>query len=456
MTSKASTPSSDTEISRLEQVQELIERDAWHEAADLLRRLQPAEVAHVLEALPLSQRQILWDLLDTDQDGETLMELAENVRNELVQNMDQEEIVDAAQQMDVDDLADFIQELPVDVTREILDSLSEQDRRRLETVLSYPEDTAGGLMNTDTVTVRPEVTLDVVLRYLRQLGDRVPRNTDQLFVTNREDKYLGTLRLADLVTNDPQKTVAEVMTLSVQPFDAYADASEVARRFEQYDLLSAPVVDEEGKLVGRITVDDVVDLIREEGEHQFMGSAGLSEDEDMFAPVLVSSRRRAVWLGINLVTAFLASWVIGQFQETIDKIVALAVLMPIVASMGGVGGTQTLTLAIRGIALGQLSGKNALYLVLKELAVAAINGIIWALVVGLIAGYWFHDTRIALVIGAAMIINLIAAAITGATLPLLLEKLGIDPALAGGVLLTTVTDVVGFLSFLGLATLFLL
>lgn len=451
-----SAPTTESDSSRLEQIQELLDRDSWREAAELLRRLPPAEVAHVLEALPLTQRQILWDLLDTDQDGETLMELTENVRNELVQNMDQEEIVAAAEQMDVDDLADFIQELPVDVTREILESLDEQDRRRLETVLSYPEDTAGGLMNTDTVTVRPDVTLDVVLRYLRQLGDRVPRNTDQLFVTNRDDKYLGTLRLADLVTHDPQQSVAEVMTLNVQPFNAYADADDVARRFEQYDLLSAPVVDDDGKLVGRITVDDVVDLIREQGEHQFMGSAGLSEDEDMFAPVMVSARRRAIWLGINLATAFLASWVIGHFEETLDKIVALAVLMPIVASMGGVGGTQTLTLAIRGIALGQLSGKNALYLVMKELAVAAINGIIWAVVVGFIAGYWFHSTDIALVIAAAMIINLIAAAITGAVLPLALERLGIDPALAGGVLLTTVTDVVGFLSFLGLATLFLL
>jgi magnesium transporter len=455
MTTTAPTTESDS-ASRLEQIQELLDGDSWREAAELLRRLPPAEVAHVLEALPLTQRQILWDLLDTDQDGETLMELTENVRTELVQNMDQEEIVAAAEQMDVDDLADFIQELPTDVTREILESLDEQDRRRLETVLSYPEDTAGGLMNTDTVTVRPDVTLDVVLRYLRQLGDRVPRNTDQLFVTNREDKYLGTLRLADLVTHDPQQSVAEVMTLNVQPFNAHADADDVARRFEQYDLLSAPVVDDEGRLVGRITVDDVVDLIREQGEHQFMGSAGLSEDEDMFAPVMVSARRRAIWLGINLATAFLASWVIGHFEETLDKIVALAVLMPIVASMGGVGGTQTLTLAIRGIALGQLSGKNALYLVMKELAVAAINGIIWAVVVGLIAGYWFHSTDIALVIAAAMIINLIAAAITGAVLPLLLERLGIDPALAGGVLLTTVTDVVGFLSFLGLATLFLL
>ncbi len=447
---------SDREISYLLRIQELLEQDNWRDAANLLRKLPPAEVAHVLEALPLTQRQILWDLLDSDQDGETLMELTEGARNELIQNMDQDEIVAATENMDVDDLADFIQELPVNVTREILDSLDEQDRHRLETVLSYPEDTAGGLMNTDTVTVRPEVTLDVVLRYLRQLGKRVPRNTDQLFVTNRQDRYLGALRLSVLLTSDPHETVAEVMNLDVKPFKALAPASEVARRFEQYDLLSAPVVDEEGRLVGRITVDDVVDLIREEGEHQFMGSAGLSEDEDMFAPVLESAKRRAVWLGVNLVTAFLASWVIGQFQETLDKIVALAVLMPIVASMGGVGGTQTLTLAIRGIALGQLTGRNALYLLLKELGVAVINGILWALVVGLVAGYWFHNRDIALVIGAAMIVNLIAAAITGALLPLGLRKMGIDPALAGGVLLTTVTDVVGFLSFLGLATLFLL
>jgi magnesium transporter len=446
----------ESEVSRLEQIQEYLDQDSWREAAGLLKKLQPAEIAHVLEALPLNQRQILWDLLDTDQDGETLMELTENVRNELIQNMDQEDIVAATEHMDVDDLADFIQELPSDVTKEVMESLSEQDRRRLETVLSYPEDTAGGLMNTDTVTVRPEVTLDVVLRYLRQLGENVPRDTDQLFVTNREDKYLGTLRLADLVTHDPQETVAEVMSLGVQPFNAMTSDTDVARRFEQYDLLSAPVVNDNGQLVGRITVDDVVDLIREEGEHHFMGSAGLSEDEDMFAPVMESSKRRALWLGINLLTAFLASWVIGHFEDTLDRIVALAVLMPIVASMGGVGGTQTLTLAIRGLALGQLSSKNAGYLLAKELAIALVNGVIWAFVVGLIAGWWFDSTDIALVIAAAMMINLVAAAITGALLPLALDKLGIDPALAGGVLLTTVTDVVGFLSFLGLATLFLL
>ena len=310
-------------------------------------------------------------------------------------------------------------------------------------------------MNTDTVTVRPEVTLDVVLRYLRRLGDGVPEDTDKLFVVNRDDGYLGILMLSQLVTRNPEDTVAEAMSLAMQPIRAEMLTSEVARRFEAHDMLSAPVVDHDGRLLGRITVDDVIDVIREEGEHQFMGRAGLSEDEDMFAPVLASARRRALWLGINLATAFLASWVIGQFEETLTKVVALAVLMPIVASMGGIAGSQTLTLAIRGIALGQLSSKNARALMFKELAVGTLNSLIWAVVVAVIAGVWFHSAAIAILIAAAITINLVFAAITGSVLPLLLERIGIDPALAGSVLLTTVTDVVGFLSFLGLATLFL-
>ncbi|MCB1789137.1 MAG: magnesium transporter, partial [Gammaproteobacteria bacterium] len=335
------------------------------------------------------------------------------------------------------------------------DALDDQRRHRLQAVLSYPEDTAGGLMNTDTVTVRPEVTLDVVLRYLRRLGDAVPTSTDKLFVVNRDDNYLGILRLSQLVSRDPQETVAEAMSLNMQPIRAAMSTSEVARRFEAHDMLSAPVVDDSGRLLGRITVDDVIDVIREEGEHQFMGGAGLSEEEDMFAPVLASTRRRALWLGINLATAFLASWVIGQFEETLSKVVALAVLMPIVASMGGIAGSQTLTLAIRGIALGQLSSTNARALVLKELAVGTLNSLIWAAVVAFIAGLWFDSSQIAILIAVAITINLVFAAITGSLLPLALERVGIDPALAGSVLLTTVTDVVGFLSFLGLATIFL-
>lgn len=442
--------------SRLQRLQEILDSGAGHKVKRLLKSLAPAEIAHFLEALTPAQRQLVWNLVDKTQEGDILMQVTEAVRSDLIQQMDSGELLDATGTMDLDDLADLIQELPYTITWQVMDALDEQHRRRLEGILSYPEDTAGGLMNMDTVTVRPEVTLEVVLRYLRKLGNEVPRDTDLLFVTNREDEYLGALRLSDVVTNDSQETVAEIMSLDYSPFQAMVPASDVARRFEQYDLLSAPVVDEEGKLTGRITVDDVVDLIREEGEHQFMGAAGLSEDEDMFAPVFPSAKRRALWLGINLVTAFLASWVIRQFEATIDQIVALAILMPIVASMGGVAGSQTLTLAIRGLALGQLSDKNAKYLLLKELAVGLINSTIWAIVVGVLAGLWFESQQIALLIAAAMTINLLFAALSGALLPLLLQRMGIDPALAGSVLLTTVTDVVGFLAFLGLATIFLL
>jgi magnesium transporter len=337
-----------------------------------------------------------------------------------------------------------------------LSSLDEQRRERLEMALSYPEDSAGGLMSPDVVTVRPEVTLDVVQRYLGRRKDALPELTDNLIVVNRQGRYLGVLYLSDLLTNDPDDSVAEVMTLAVQPIPADARARDVANRFEQLDLISAPVTDPEGRVLGRITVDDVVDVIREEADHQFLGHAGLSEGEDMFAPVLLSARRRAVWLGINLMTAFLAAWVIGLFEATIEKVVALAVLMPVVASMGGIAGTQTLTLAIRGIALGQLSSKNIRWLVSKEMAVAVLNGMLWALVVATIALLWFGSTSIALIIAAAIVLNVLAAAFSGALLPLLLDRFGVDPALAGGVILTTVTDVVGFLSFLGLATLFLL
>jgi magnesium transporter len=378
------------------------------------------------------------------------------VRATLIRQMAPEAVAAATENLDLDDLADLVQQMPSAITSEVIEALDDQRRKRLEAVLSYPEDTAGGLMNLDTVTVRPEVTLDVVLRYLRRLGDTVPNDTDKLFVVNRDDHYLGILRLSQLVTRDPEDTVAEAMSLNMTPITADTTTNEVARRFETHDMLSAPVVDDNGQLLGRITIDDVVDIIREEGEHQFMGRAGLSEEEDMFAPVLTSARRRALWLGINLATAFLAAWVIGLFEATLDKVVALAVLMPIVASMGGIAGSQTLTLAIRGIALGQLGSKNARALLLKELSVGTLNSLIWSVVVAVIAGAWFGSSEIAVLIGVAIVINMVFAAIAGTLLPLALERAGIDPALAGSVLLTTVTDVVGFLAFLGLATLFLL
>ncbi len=441
---------------RLQRLHELLDSGTLQQSERLLNALTPGEIAHILEALPLAKREIVWELVEPEKDGEVLVELADEVRADLISRMDREEVVALSENLDTDDLADLVQELPHYITSEILASLDTQNRDRLEAVLSYPEDTAGGLMNPDVVTVRPEVTLDVVMRYLRLLKDKIPPHTDSLMVVNREGKYLGVLSLAILVTNDPNEIVAEVMSLDVKPIPVTWEDNQVANRFEQHDLLSAPVVDDEGKLLGRITVDDVVDVIREEGEHVFMGQAGLSEAEDMFAPVLVSAQRRALWLGLNLITAFLASWVIGHFEATIEKVVALAVLMPIVASMGGIAGTQTLTLTIRGIALGQISGKNARQLLLKEMAVGLFNGMIWAGVVAIVAGAWFNSADIAILIAAALAINLIFAAFIGAVLPLLLEKIGIDPALAGGVLLTTVTDVVGFLAFLGLATLYLL
>ena len=444
-----------SEATRLQRIRDILASGAVREASRQLQSLAPAEIAHLLESLPPAEREIVWNLVDEEQDGQILLLVTEEVRANLIRHMDPEELLAATANLDLDDLADLVQQMPSAITSEVLQALDDQRRKRLEAVLSYPEDTAGGLMNTDTVTVRPEVTLDVVLRYLRRLGESVPRDTDKLFVVNRDDSYLGILPLSQLVSRDPEDTVAQAMSLAMQAIPADTSESEVARRFEAHDMLSAPVVDEEGRLLGRITIDDVVDVIREEGEHQFMGGAGLSEEEDMFAPVLASTRRRALWLGINLATAFLASWVIGQFEQTLSKVVALAVLMPIVASMGGIAGSQTLTLAIRGIALGQLSAKNARALMMKELAVGTLNSLIWAVVVALVAGVWFHSAGIAIVIAVAITINLLFAALTGALLPLLLERLGIDPALAGSVLLTTVTDVVGFVSFLGLATLFL-
>ncbi|GAB0148226.1 magnesium transporter [Marichromatium gracile] len=424
-------------------------------AARMLNALQPAEIAHLLESQPPKERELVWSLVDAEYDGEILTYLNDDVREQLISQMDAGELVAAVGGLDTDDLADLIQDLPVTITSEVLKSLDQQRRERLQTALAFPEDSAGGLMNTDTVTVRPEVTLDVVMRYLRRLKDGLPDITDNLIVVNREGYYLGVLYLTDLLTHDPEETVAEAMTLAVQAIPATWGAREVATRFEQHDLVTAPVVDDSGLLLGRITVDDVMDVIREEAEHQFLGQAGLSETEDMFAPVLLSARRRALWLGVNLLTAFLAAWVIGRFEDTIQQVVALAVLMPVVASMGGIAGTQTLTLAIRGLAIGQLSSKNARWLLWKELAVAAINSVVWAVVVAAVAAYWFGDPQIALVIGVAITINLLAAALAGALLPMALERFGIDPALAGGVILTTVTDVVGFVAFLGLATLFL-
>ncbi len=419
-----------------------------------LRELHPAEIAHLLEALPHEQRDAVWELVSAEQEGDVLLQVNDDVRERLIRDMDNSELLAAAEGLETDDLADILSDFPDGVTDQVLEAMDAQHRERLEAVMSYPEDTAGGLMNTDTITVRADISLDVVLRYLRRIGE-IPEMTDQLIVTNRENKYLGLLPLAALLIKNPDTLVAEHMDREREAILATLPEQEVASLFEKRDLVSAPVVDEEGRLLGRITIDDVVDVIRDEAEHSLMSMAGLSEEDDMFAPVATSSKRRAVWLGVNLLTALLASWVIGQFDATLEKMVALAILMPIVASMGGIAGNQTLTLVIRGMALGQISRSNARRLFNKELLVGGLNGVIWALIVGGIVTAWFGDAQLGGIIAAAMLINLIVAAMAGATIPLMLKRVGIDPALAGGVLLTTVTDVIGFLAFLGLAALLL-
>ncbi len=432
-----------------------METGTMQHARGMLNELSPAEIAHLLESLPHTERNIIWELVNSEKEGEVLIQLGEELRATLIRDMSLQDLVNATEGMDVDDLADFIQSLPDRVTTQVLTSLDTQYRERLEAVLSYPEDSAGGLMNIDTITVRSEVTLDVVLRYLRRM-DKLPENTDSLFVTTRENLFLGTLSLSKILTSDAELTVADVMNRDIEIIKASMEDDEVAKIFETHDLFSAPVVDENMKLLGRITVDDVVDVIRDEAEHSVLGMAGLTEEEDLFAPAIPSARRRAIWLGINLITAFLASWVVSNFEGTLEKVVTIAVLMNVVASMGGIAGTQTLTLVVRGLALGQVSRSNRSWLIGKEIIVGLFNGIGWAIVIAAIAVFWFNDIQIGYVIAAATIINLFVAAFSGVVIPIAMTKLNIDPAIAGSVILTTITDIVGLFAFLGLATLFLL
>jgi len=417
--------------------------------------LAAVDIAHLIESSPPKARKILWEMVDKELEGEVLQNLSEELQGHFLSDMSAEEVADIAAELDTDDVADMLQALPERVTQEVLESMELEDRERLESVLGYAEDSAGGLMNTDTITIRPDITLDVVLRYLRR-HKSLPPMTDNLLVVSRNNEFIGTLAISKLLVSDPHQTVREVMSTDARVIPASMHDSDVAKLFERHDLVSAPVVDEDGILVGRITIDDVVDVIRETADHSLMSMAGLDDEEDTFAPALKTSRRRAVWLGINLITALAASAVIGMFDATIQKVVALAVLMPIVASMGGIAGSQVLTLVIRGQALGHLSGSNFRWLFNREIIVAAINGVLWAAVIAVITYIWFRDPSIALIIAAAIVINLMVAAVSGAALPLILKARGIDPALAGSVVLTTVTDVVGFLSFLGLATLFYL
>ncbi len=419
----------------------------------LNKGLRPVEVAHLLEKTPPRERQILWNLLNKDLEGEVLQYLGDDAQAEILSRMEASEVLAITESLETDDMADILQQLPERVMKELLKIMDQDNRERVEQVLSFPEDTAGGLMNTDTVTIRPDITAETVLRYLRRHKE-IPETTDTLFVVSRKGSYIGVLPLTRLLTTDPDVLVREIMNTDVEAIPAATPDEEVARLFEQLDLISAPVTDEQGQLLGRITIDDVVDVIREDADHSLMSMAGLDEDEDTFAPIMKTTRRRAVWLGINLITAFIASAVIGLFEATIDKVVALAVLMPIVASMGGIAGSQTLTLVIRGQALGHVERSNIGWLFNRELVVGLLNGLLWALVVAVVAVIWFQDMTVGVIIALAIVINLMAGAMAGTLLPMILKSLGIDPALAGSVLLTTITDVIGFFAFLGLATLF--
>ncbi len=441
--------------SHLERLTRALDQGTMRLVHGQINSMHPAEIATLLESLPPTQREVVWDLVDPELEGEVLVELIDDVRAGLISAMETEELIAAAEGLEHDDLVDLLQDLPEAVNRQVLRSMDAQDRERVTAIMAYDEDTAGGLMNTDTVSVRPDVTLETVLRYLRVRGE-IPEKTDSLFVVNRDDRYLGVLDVTRLLTDDPERTVGELMNVEVAGIPADLPANKVASMFEDRDLISAPVVSAEGKLLGRITIDDVVDVIRDEADHSVMSMAGLDEDADMFAGVVPSARRRGVWLGVNLGTAFLAAWVVGLFETTIEKVVALAVLMPIVASMGGVAATQTMTLIIRGIALGQVERANARWLLTKEIAVALLNGMVYASIVSVLAFLWYRDWQIAGIIFAAMMVNLIAASLAGVLVPLSLRRLGIDPAVAGGVIVTTVTDVIGFASLLGLGTMLLL
>lgn len=441
--------------SQLRQLNAALSTGRFVSVRKLLHELPPSDVALILESSPTKTRDELWDLIDADIHGDILEELSEEVRNGIITKMVPANVVDALEEMDTDDLAETLSSLPDEVLQDILQSMDAQDRLRAEQALSYGEETAGFIMNTDTITLRPDVTVDVVLRYIRLKGD-LPENTDTFYVVNRTDNLVGIVPVARLLTADPDDKVGDVMDEEAEAIPVNMPDDEVASLFERYNWLSAPVVDEKHRLVGRITIDDVVDIIREDAEHSMMSMAGLDDEEDTFAPVLQSTKRRSVWLGVNLVTALLAAAVSDLFEATLSQLAVLAILNTIVPSMGGVAGNQTLTLVIRGMALGHVNASNSRWLISKELAVGFFNGIIWAVLIASVIALWKQDAMLGVIIAFAMLVNMIAAALSGATLPIIMKKLKIDPALAGSVILTTITDVVGIFAFLGTATLFLI
>ncbi|MAJ30858.1 MAG: magnesium transporter [Gammaproteobacteria bacterium] len=421
-----------------------------------LSSLSPFEIARLLEAMEPRNRNILWRMVEKEDEGEVLKELVEDVRQTLIDQMDTNEIIAATQDLELDDLADILNDLPDQITDEVIRALDRQDQIRLESVMSYDEDSAGGLTNPNILSIRRGLNIKSLIRYLRSL-EKLPENTNYIYVINRNNEYIGSVRLVDLFTEDTEIPIEQIMDSQVGPISASSSAEQVISTFQNLDLISLPVVDDENKLLGEITVDDVVDAIQDQANSEIFNMAGLDDEDDIFAPIFVSSRRRAVWLGANLLTAFVVASAVSLFQSTIDQIVILAVLMPIVASMGGVAGNQTLILVIRGIAMGRIQASNAVRLLSKEMMVALVNGTFWAIIVSVFAVLLFQTTwEIGIIVGISMLLNIFASAIAGVTIPFLLKKIGIDPALASGVMMTTLTDVLGFVTFLGLATLILL
>ena len=442
----------------LDELSEVLDSGAIIKARNLLNALYPSEIADVIEGSPRNRRDLIWSLVSNENKGETLAELTEEVRGNLLDELIDEDgpegLAVIAKNLDTDDLADIIQSLPKNLVKKTVKSLDKQNQDRLSKVLSFPDDTAGGLMNIDTINVRANVTVEVLLKYLRSLK-KLPEQTDIVFVTDIMNKYYGFVSIQDLLVTNTGTLISDIMTKDNNIIEPDTTQHEVARIFENADLVSAAVVDRDGILLGRITVDDVVDVIREEADDSVLNMAGLNKDDDIFAPIIQSTKRRSLWLGANLLTAIMAAAAIGIFEATIEKVVALAILMPIVASMGGIAGMQSLALVIRSQALDQIGSSNSRLLILKEASIGVLNGLLWSSVVALAVYFWFESVFLGIVIASALLINLIIGAISGVSLPLILARLKIDPALAGGVILTTITDIVGFISLLGIATLIL-
>ena len=443
------------ESPRQDLVEDIVHKQHLNELQRRLEPMHPADIAYVLEALPLDERLIVWNLVNSEQEGEILLEVSDAVRETLIDSMERNELVAAAETLDTDELADLVPDLPHEVVADVFQSLSVEEREQLRAAMSYPEESVGSIMDFDMVTVREDVSLEVVLRYLRRF-DELPDHTDQLFVVDRDDRLKGVLPLNILLVNEVEVEVGALMQTEFVELEPDDLADEAAKAFERYDLVSAPVVDPEGKLVGRVTVNAVVDIIREEADSEQLAQAGLREEEDLFASVWDSVKNRWAWLAINLVTAFVASRVIGAFEDSIEKLVALAALMPIVAGIGGNSGNQTITMIVRAIAMGQVQPDAAQRLLRKEVGVALINGLIWGSLLGIAAWWLYGNAALGMVMTAAMTLNLLLASTAGVVIPLLREKFGADPAVGGSVMITALTDSGGFFIFLGLATLFLM